>query len=143
MFRVLRVVLVFLALVFGALSARMVAFQLPATCQQPGELLDVPSVKNPTLDGLLSGLSLGAYPRVGYGQPVACLEVDAGRGVSAAQWPLMVRATAPTWAIWRGMGFAVSVWVLLWALRWLWRAARLLPWWSRCPRRCSNPSSLT
>lgn len=118
---------------YGLATARMVATILPADCSGPTQLLEVPSVKNPTLDGLLSGLSLGAYPKVGYGAPTACLDVDAGRGVAPAQWPLMVRATAKTWAFSRGVGFALSAWALWWALGWLWQAARLLPWRSIIP----------
>lgn len=128
---------------YGLGSAKTVQLTLPPECTGPQQLLEVPSVKNPTLDGLISGISLGAYPRIGYGQPTACLDVDAGRGVSPAQWPLMVRATAKTWAFSRGAGFAVSSLVLWWALVWLWRAARLLRWSQIIPRRSSSPKSPT
>jgi hypothetical protein len=128
---------------YGLSSARMVQLTMPSDCNQPGQLLEIPSVKRPTLDGLFSGLSLGAYPKVGYGEPTACLDVDAGRGVAPAQWPLMVRATAKTWAYSRGIGFAVSSWVLWWALGWLWRGARLLPWWTTIKRKLFSLMSRT
>lgn len=78
------------------------------------------------LYGLLSGISLGTYPTSGFGQPQACLDVDAGRGISQAQWPLMLRATAKTWAFARAAGFALDFALLWWALSWVLRAARVL-----------------
>jgi hypothetical protein len=112
---------------YGLLSARMVSpTQVFQQCNQPTQLLYVPDVKRPVFFGLLSGLSLGAYPRQGFGAPTACLDVDAGRGIAPAQWPLMVRASAKVWALSRAAGFWVLSLVLWWAGRWLWLAARLL-----------------
>ena len=120
---------------WGALSARMVSFQVSSVCPKPTQLLAVPDVENPTLYGLISGVSLGAMPRNGFGAPDACIDVDAGKGVSQAQWPLMVKAAAKTWAFSRAAGFAFSGWVLWWACSWLLLAAQLL----RSPKSSQAP----
>jgi hypothetical protein len=108
------------------LSAKAVNFEASHPCSHPTQLVWAPDIQTPVLYGLLSGLTLGTYPSKGFGQAQACLDVDAGRGISQAQWPLMVRATAKTWAFSRAAGFALAFALLWWALSWVWRAARVL-----------------
>ncbi len=122
----------------GLLGAKAVNFEVSHPCSRPTQLVWAPDVQTPVLYGLLSGLTLGKYPSKGFGQAQACLDVDAGRGISQAQWPLMVRATAKTWAFARAVGFALVFALLWWALSWVWRAARVLLCSDSKPRKATS-----
>jgi hypothetical protein len=128
---VLRWLAIVCAFFFGAFSGRIAALvsgQPP--CGQmgvthPQAMVVAPDVSNPVMWGLASGMSFGAIPDRGFAAPQACLTVDAGRGFAQEAFLYLRMDAAKTWTWARGFGFALASWLSLWALGWLFRAARL------------------
>lgn len=125
---VARALIVSAAFIYGAFSGRIAALASgspPCGSAHPQSMVVAPDVQNPLMWGLASGASLGAFPANGFAAPTACLTVDAGRGFAQEAFLYLRMDAAKTWTWARGAGFALSSWVLLWALSWLFRAARL------------------
>jgi hypothetical protein len=99
----------------------------------PKAAVIAPTVTSPLLYGVVSGLTLGQWPAQGYGQIDACVFSDVGVGMPLAAFERVRLSAAYAWAAGRGIGFALSCWVALWALSWFWRAARLSLWARRPP----------
>jgi hypothetical protein len=123
-----RVVLISAALCWGWTSATML--QITSPCHgflagNPRRMVVAPDVIRPLTYGLISGLSWGAYPRHGFGVPTACLAVDAGVGLSMQAFQVVRPQAFFAWRAARAAGFGLSCWVVLWALGWVWLAARL------------------
>jgi len=114
------------ALVLGIGTTRVAVLTSICPGSPPDATVVAPTVQSPVLLGVVSGLTLGAWPESGYGKPEACIDGDVGVGMPIASFQSIRMNAAWAWAAGRGVGFALSVWLLWWAASWLWRAARSL-----------------
>ena len=118
---------VIMVFAYGVLSTRVgIPTEICGKYPSVSEVVMAPDVEYPLRYGLLSGITLGRWPVSGYGVPEACSEVDAGEGIPLHVFLMIRMRAAYTWAVGRGIGFVLSVSLLVWGLLWLWRGAQHL-----------------
>ena len=126
----LSILVVLAAIAAGVLTTR-VAVVGSDPCRgfepnNPHRMVISPTVQSPLEYGLASGMLLGSWPKGGFGQAQSCAAVDAGVGMTVRAFMLIRMNAAYAFAAGRGLGFGLDAWLLLWALSWVWRAARIL-----------------
>lgn len=124
--RLFRILLLLACLCFGVLTTRVAVVKSPCPGYPPTATVIAPTVNNPLSFGIVSGITLGAWPKSGYGQPGSCIDGDVGVGMPVASFESVRMSAVWAWAAGRGLGFALFFWVLLWAASWVWRAVRSL-----------------
>jgi hypothetical protein len=124
--KTLRVLIPAGALIFGVLTTRVAVLSDPCPGHAPSATVIAPTVTSPVLYGMVSGFLWGLWPKAGYGQVESCVVSDMGVGIPLSAFEQIRKPAAYAWAGGRGIGFALSSWLVLWVLSWLFRAARVL-----------------